>query len=1116
MVQTTPIVRGDTLSYQQEGHEQTLVVGSAVWYAWLRMATVFAFRSDSSTFQVRKEQAGNKRGGWYWRAYHKRHGKLRRVYLGKSEELTLERLNAVAATLAAQSEVDVDEQEPAPPALQSHAGSTGDSEHSLQPPTAISWHPAERGTTSDLVRRRSSPLPESLTSLIGREREVVAACTLLRRPEVRLLTLTGPGGVGKTRLGLTIADAMRPDFPDGVCFVSLAPIHEAELVLPTLVQALGLRQSSSQPTREQLRAMLRDQHLLLVLDNFEQVVVAAPLLVDLLAACPHLKLLVTSREVLHVRGEREFAVLPLTVPDPQHLPGCETVSRYGAVALFIARAQEVQSTFQLTSENALRIVELCRRLDGLPLALELAAARLKLLSLPALLERLEHRFEVLTGGPRDLPMRQHTLYNTLTWSYDLLTAEEQRLFRRLSVFAGGFTLEAVEVVESELGGESAQVLDGLSSLLDKQLLHQAVQGEKPRLMMLETIREYGLERLQACGELKQTRQAHTAYYLRLAEEAEPHLFGVDQEQWLARLEQELDNMRTALTWALEQGEAGQSMEPALRMAGALERSCEVYGWLNEGRRWLERALASSEGVPLSMRAKALKSAGWLALIQGDFDRAGVLCQQALRQYQEARDIRGMGWSLHRLGLVAYRKNDYVLARSRFEESLTLFRQLGDQEGLASVLQALGFGAIEQGENARARSLLEESLALSSESHNKEGVAWSLYHLGRVFLEQGEAARTSSPQEDRLLLFRMMNHQEGTAYAFGVSGQRVLDRGGYARAHALFEESLALFRELGNKRGMAFSLMRLAQVRFVTQIDQATVSSLLEESLALFRESGEKVGLALCFSLMGQVALNQGDAVTARSRVEESLRLSREMGHRAGLVESLSLLVRVTAVQGDDAAASTLCEEGLALARDASHKGLLALCLEGAASLLTTRGSDEAEGSIPQSRRPQEVVGAGALWSARLWGAAEALREAVTAPLPPVERASYERSVAAARAQLGARVFAKALTQGRAMTAEAALGAALLTVQGRQPLFAAQTRSQSRMHMEASPAYPDGLSGREVEVLRLLTHGLTDAQIAEALVISPRTVNAHLRSIYAKLNVTSRHAAMHYALKQKLV
>src|SRR5260370_36561192 len=363
---------------------------------------------------------------------------------------------------------------------------------------------------------------------------------------------------------------------------------------------------------------------------------------------------------------------------------------------------------------------------------------------------------------------------------------------------------------------------------------------------------------------------------------------------------------------------------------------------------------------------------------------------------------------------------------------------------------------------------------------------------------------------------MMNHQEGTAYAFGVSGQRVLDRGGYARAHALFEESLALFRELGNKRGMAFSLMRLAQVRFVTQTAQATVSSLLEEGLALFRESGEKVGLALCFSLMGQVALNQGHAVTARSRVEESLRLSREMGHRAGLVESLSLLARVTAAQGDDAAASALCEESLALARDMSHKGLLALCLEGAASLLATRGSDEAEGSIPRAGHPQGAVGAGALWSARLWGAAEVLREAVTAPLPPVERASYERSVATARAQLGARIFAKALTQGRAMTAEAALGAALLTVQGRQPLFVAQTRSQSRTHTEASPAYPEGLSEREVEGLRLVAHGLTDAQIAEPPVISQRPSKRHLRSIYTKLDITSRNAATYFALEHDLI
>src|SRR5207237_170024 len=384
-------------------------------------------------------------------------------------------------------------------------------------------------------------LPAQLTPLIGRAQEVAAACTLLRRPEVRLATLTGTGGIGKTRLALQVATDLLADFADGICFVSLAAVSDPDLVVATIAQTLGLKDSGGQPPLELLKTSLLEKCLLFLLDNFEQVAAAAPQLSELLGACPHLKLLVTSRAVLHLRGEHEFPVPPLALPDLTQLPESETLAQVAAVALFLQRAWATKPDLQLTAPTARAIAEICVQLDGLPLAIELAAARSKLLPPQALLARLGQRLAVLTSGAQDAPARQQTLRNTIAWSYNLLNAKAQQLFRRLSVFVGGCTLQAVETLCTSLedGSGAEWILDGVASLLDKSLLQQTEQeGEEPRLLLLETIREYGLEALEASGEAEATRQVHAAYYLRLAQEAEPALVGPQQTRWLERLEQE--------------------------------------------------------------------------------------------------------------------------------------------------------------------------------------------------------------------------------------------------------------------------------------------------------------------------------------------------------------------------------------------------------------------------------------------------------------------------------------------------------------------------------------------------------------------------------------------------
>jgi predicted ATPase/DNA-binding CsgD family transcriptional regulator len=870
----------------------------------------------------------------------------------------------------------------------------------------------------------------SLTSLIGREREVAAASTLLARPEVRFLTLTGTGGVGKTRLALAIASQVEDSFPDGVFFVSLASIQDADLVLPTIAQALGLQGSSTPTPLDLLQAALQERHLLLVLDNFELVVSAAPQLVELLAACPRLTLLVTSRERLHVRSEREFPVLPLALPDPQHLPESETLTHYGAVALFLERAREVQPTLALTLETAALIAAICVRLDGLPLALELAAARLKLLSLSALLERLSHRLAVLTGGQRDLPARQHTLRDTIAWSYDLLSVEEQQLFRRLAVFVGGFTLDAGEAVYGALGGEQTQVLDGVTSLLDKHLLRQTEQdglelGDR-RLLMLETIREYGWERLVSCGELEEARQAHAAYYLQLAEEAEAYLFGAEQGQWFDRLEREADNLRAALSWAVEQAaseQVEQKGETALRFAGALVRYWAVRGSLSEGLAWLERTLAVPPPVPAFPRVKALGGAAWLAFFQGDGARAEALSAECLSLYRAAKETR-------------------------------------EAQDLAAALLWLGWLPLRHGNDDQVRFLLEEGRALASTRGDRRNLAYVLHFLGMA----------------------------------------AISRQNYREARSLLEESQQYYRQMENQQDLVWSFLYLGQVCFA-QDDVPRGVALVEEGLAQARAAHYQMGAACSLYLLGRFALAQGEATRARAFLDESLTIFEACGLPSNVAQVLSWLAGTALARGELDKATILCQNSLARFRQMGNEDSMALCLREWGCLLAHRGERA--------------------WAVQLWGVAETLGGATggsryfdlfTLFTALGERADYEQTKTAVQVALGDQAWAFAWAEGRAMTPEQAIAA-----QGRPNLpDRPPTKAGAKQQKRSTPPYPAELTEREVEVLRLVAQGLTDTQIAEILIISPRTVNAHLRSIFSKLNITSRNAATHFVLEHHLL
>jgi predicted ATPase/DNA-binding CsgD family transcriptional regulator/transcriptional regulator with XRE-family HTH domain len=653
-----------------------------------------------------------------------------------------------------------------------------------------------------------STLPMPLTAFVGREREIEALVALMQNTSARLLTLTGPGGVGKTRLALSLAAAVADTFADGVCFVSLAPISDPEQVLPAIAQALGLWEVGNHPLMDHVRDFLREKYLLLLLDNFEQVAAASPHMAALALSCPSLRLLITSRAALHLSGEYEFPVPPLPTPDLTQLPEPQVLAQVAAVQLFVERAHAILPAFELTEANARTIAEICVRLDGLPLALELAAARSKLLPPQALLARLSRRLEILTGGARDLPNRQQTLRNTLQWSYDLLTPQEQRLFRQLSVFVGGCTLQAAEAVCHEEHAESEDllgVLEGSASLVDKSfVLQTAREGNEPRLLMLETIREFGLECLEACGETATVRHAHARYYLGLAQEAQVYLEGTEQAGWLERLERESANLRAALLWALEQ----QESEIALRLSGTLFRFWEARRYLREGRTFLERAEASSRSIPARSQAKPLSTAGFLTTFQSGIERLAVLSQEAGVGQHEVGDNHRRAFSLYLLGYIAWATGDFAMARAHAEEGLAVARASDAPVILAALLALLGQVAFEEGEASRASALLEEALTLQQATGDMRGSIFTLSTLIRLLFAQDEVALVRTRNEERLALSQALGFRWGIADSLTVQGHLALQEGNEATAEEVFKESLALLREINDHGAIAACLQSI--------------------------------------------------------------------------------------------------------------------------------------------------------------------------------------------------------------------------------------------------------------------------------------------------------------------
>lgn len=703
-------------------------------------------------------------------------------------------------------------------------------------------------------RPRTYGIPVPLTPLVGREQESAIIRALLDAEETRLLTLTGPGGIGKTRLAIEVATRIAPDFAHGACFVPLAPVHDPGLIVAAVAQAFGIQEGGDRPVPEIVASTLVDRHLLLVLDNAEHLASAvAPWLADLLARCPRLRVLVTSRLALQIDGEQRYTVPPLPVSDG--VDG-HTLADNPAVTLFTQRTHTVLPDFVLTNANASMVVEICRRVDGIPLAIELAAARADVLTLPALLARLSDRLAVLKGRRRDVPEHHRTMRDAIAWSYDLLPSAEQSLFRRVAVFVGGFTVEAAEAI----GGPMS--LDLLTALTDHNLIRRvAPAGREARLWILETIREFGIEQLTTRGEMAAARDAHAAHYLQMSAEADRNMRGPDQLKWFDRLEAEHDNLRAAIAWLTQQ----ERIEEAMKMATDIMWYRWIRGHFTESRAQLETLLAHPQAAKRTIgRAKALIGAGASALQLGEPDRAKTATMEALSIARECEHPYSVALAL------------IVLSATRMS--------VEDMDS--------------------ATTLLEESLVISRELNEIWLIGIASGNLGEISFIRGEMTRATAYTEKGLQAGRDVGDRHLMAGGFIRLARLDLRRGDLERAEPLMHEGVRLLRELGEQRSLPFVLAALAQIT-LRRGDAPTAATLVEESLAVAQRTGNRQDTPRCLMVLAHVARRRGEQDRAVQLLRESIALSQQLGQKFDTAESLEELAAVAIASGDMQAAARL-------------------------------------------------------------------------------------------------------------------------------------------------------------------------------------------------------------------